>query len=273
MRGLLDTMTRGAEVPFVDFGRSYLIGNGSSTADSPEPIEQNDVRLQVESLVRLYDAGTGVPRTIYQCAACKAENTFDATGPGDLFKRPNYDFLPAASGSELLIFRRGLLAADSGYRSYYPYMPAFGDLREHIVAARGVERLTDFRAVAQASSAGTPIIGRTVLADSGTGLRAELEYPIKTINIRYRPDVYQFDTGPVLFPDLGVRREVWADYLSLAFLAYETRTDGYADFVIESPVPVGSGPGAPRVMHYDRHEHRPATNTIWQVTGSGSGAR
>ena len=266
-------VTSGAEVPFVDFGRSYLIGNGSSTAPSPEPVEQNDVRLQVESLVRLYDAGTGVPRTIYQCAACKAENTFDATGPGDLFKRPSYDFLPVACGSELLIFRRGLLAVESGYRSYYRYMPAFGDLRAQIVAARGVERLTGFRAVAQASSAGRPIIGRTVLADSGTGLRAELEYPIKTINVRYRPDVYQFDTGPVLFPDLGVRREVWADYLSLAFLAYETRTDGYADFVIESAVPVGPEPGAPRVMHYDRHEYRPATNTIWQVTGSGSGAR
>ena len=266
-------MTSGAEVPFVDFGRSYLIGNGSSTAASPEPIAQDDVRLQVESLVRLYDADASVTRTIYQCAACKAENTFDAAGPGDLFKRPNYDFLPAASGNELLIFRRGLLAADGGYRSYYPYMPAFGDLRAHIVAARGVERLTDFRSVAEASSAGRPIIGRTVLADSGTGLSAELEYPVKTINIRYRPDVYQFDTGPVLFPDLGVRREIWADYLSLAFLAYETRTEGYADFVIESAVPVGPEPGAPRVMHYDRHEHRPATNTIWQVTGSGSGAR
>ena len=141
------------------------------------------------------------------------------------------------------------------------------------MAAKGVERLIDFRAVAEASSAGTPIIGRTVLADSGTRLRAELEYPIKTINIRYRPDVYQFDTGPVLFPDLSVHREVWADYLSLAFLAYETRTDGHADFVIESPVPVGPDPGAPRVMHYDRHEHRPAVNTIWQVTGTESGAR
>ena len=175
-------MTSGAEVPFVDFGRSYLIGNGSSTAPSPEPVEQNDVRLQVESLVRLYDADASLTRTIYQCAACKAENTFDATGPGDLFKRPNYDFLPAACGSELLIFRRGLLAAESGYRSYYPYMPAFGDLRAHVGPARGVERLTDFRAVAEASSAGRPIIGRTVLSDSGTGLCAELEYPIKTIS-------------------------------------------------------------------------------------------
>lgn len=265
-------MSSDADVTFVDFGRSYLIGNGSSTADSPEPIEQNDVRLQVESLVRLYDPEAGLTRTIYQCAACKAENTFDATGPGDLFKRPNYEFLPAACGSELLIFRRGVVATD-GYRRYYPHMPAFGDLRAHIVAAQGVERLADFRAVAEASSAGVPIIGRTVLADSGTGLRAELEYPVKTINIRYRPDVYQFDTGPVLFPDLGVRREIWADYLSLAFLAYETRTEDYADFVIESPVPAGSDPGAARVMHYDRHEHRPATNTIWQVTGAGSGAR
>jgi hypothetical protein len=266
-------MTSGVELPFVDFGRSYLIGNGSSTAGSPEPVEQNDVRLQVESLVRLYDGDTSLTRTIYQCAACKAENTFDATGPGNLFKRPNYDFLPAACGSELLIFRRGLLAGDGGYRRHYPYLPAFGDLRAHIVAAKGVERLIDFRAVAAASSAGTPIIGRTVLADSGTRLRAELEYPIKTINIRYRPDVYQFDTGPVLFPDLSVHREVWADYLSLAFLAYETRTDGHADFVIESPVAVGPDPGAPRVMHYDRHEHRPAINTIWQVTGSGAGPR
>ena len=163
------------------------------------------------------------------------------------------------------------MLAAVGYRRHYLYLSPFGDLRAHIVAAPGVERLIDFRAVAKASSAGTPIIGRTVLADSGTGLRAELEYPIKTINIRYRPDVYQFDTGPVLFPDLGVRREVWADYLSLAFLAYETRTDGYADFVIESAVPVG-----PRTRRAAGHALRPARaspGNQHDLAGRGLGIR
>lgn len=253
---------------FVDFGCSYLIGNGSSTASSSEPVEQNDLRLQVESLVRLYDERNGTSRTVYQCAACKAENTFNATGPGDLFKQPNYDFLPVACGSEMLVFRRGLVTNDTGYRRYYSRMPAFGELRAHIVPARGVEQLVDFTAVAKASSAGLPIIGRTTLVDSGTGLRAEVEYPIKTINIRYRPDLYQFDTGPVLFPDLSRRRKLWADYLSLAFIAYETRTAEYADFVIEGPVSLGSSPNTLRIMHFDRHEHRAATNAIWKVTAT-----
>ena len=84
-------MTGGAESPFVDFGRSYFIGYGSDTADSPEQVEQNDVRLD--------DWDSGLTRITCRCAACKAETTFDATGPGDLFKRLNYDFLLAAAAA------------------------------------------------------------------------------------------------------------------------------------------------------------------------------
>ena len=250
---------------FIDFGRSYIIGNGSSTAPSSEPVAQNDVRLQIESLVRLYDDLEGTTRVIYQCASCKGENTFDAAGPGDLFKRPSYDFLPVFCANEALIFRRGLLASETGYRNYYTNMPAFGDLTSKIVPVQRVQQLVGFAAVAEATAAGIPMIGKTILANSETQLRAELEYPLKTINIRYQPDVYQFDTGPLLFADITERRQLWADYFSLAFIAYETRTEEYADFVIEAPKTVGSSPNMPLVMHYDQHEHRPATNTIWQT--------
>ena len=250
----------------VDFGRSFLVSTGSSTATDPA-LPQNDVRLQVESVLTLVDERNKTSWTIHQCASCKAENTFDAAGPGDLFKRPNYDYLPIVCGNELLVLRRGLLAAAAGYRSFYREPPTFGSFDSALVMGTATA-LRDFAAVEVASRCGAPLVGRSVLADPGTGLRAELEYPIKTLNVRFAPDVYQVDTGPVLFPDLSQHCVGWADYLHLAFLAYETRTAGHADFILEVATPVSAAAGAPRVLHYSRHLTRPAVNSLWQLTGS-----
>ena len=107
-----------------------------------------------------------------------------------------------------------------------------------------------------------------MLAAPEAGLRAELEYPIKTLNVRFTPDVYQVDTGPVLFPDLSRRCACWADYVHLAFVAYETRTADHADFILEVATPVSAAAAAPRVLHFTRHLSRPAVNSLWRLASS-----
>ena len=255
----------------VDFGRSFLVSTGSSGAGDPAQ-PQNDVRFQVESVLTLTDERAGSAWTIYQCASCKAENTFDAAGPGDLFKRPNYDYLPIVCGAEMLVLRRGVLAEATRYRSCYREPPTFGRfgrlIRDNVVVAVGAVALPDFKAVAAASRSGAPLVGRSLLTAPEAGLRAELEYPIKTLNVRFTPDVYQVDTGPVLFPDLDVRRARWADYLHLAFVAYETRTAGHADFILEVETPLNAAAVAPRVLHFSRHLSRPAVNSLWRLAPS-----
>ena len=119
----------------VDFGRSFLVSTGSSRAADPEQ-PQNDVRFQVESVLTLTDERQGATWTIHQCASCKAENTFDAAGPGDLFKRPNYDYLPIVCGEEMLVLRRGLLAEAARYRSFYREPSTFGRFDSAVVPAR-----------------------------------------------------------------------------------------------------------------------------------------
>ena len=222
------------------------------------------MRFQVESVLSLRDERAGSIWTIYQCPSCKAENTFDAAGPGDLFKRPNYDYLPIVCGAEMLVLRRGLLSAATRYRSCYRESPTFGSFNSAVVTAAAAP-LPDFAAVEAASRSGAPLVGRSVLAAPDTGLSAELEYPIKTLNVRFAPDVYQVDTGPVPFPDLSERRARWADYLHLAFLAYETRTTDHADFILEVAAPVSAAADAPRVLHYARHLARPAVNSLWRL--------
>jgi hypothetical protein len=252
----------------IDFGRSFLCsdgGGGASTAGMP----RDEVRLYVESALTLIDERENTTRVIYQCAACKAENTFDAKGPGDLFKQPNYDFLPALCGDEILIFRRGAFVeavSKMSYTTFEARNPSFGSFTQHVREVEDIQRLDSFEAIAEATLAGHSMVGKTTISDAQTDLRAEIQYPIKSMNILHDPNTFQVDTGPVLYPDLSRRCESWGTQVSLAFVAYETKTDDHADFILEVPVPVHKdGVEVCRVMHYAKTLTCSAVNTLWRV--------
>lgn len=252
----------------IDFGRSFLCsdgGGGKPTAGMP----RDEVRLWVESALTLVDEREGTARVIYQCGACKAENTFDAKGPGDLFKQPNYDFIPALHGDEILIFRRGAFVDEVHkvpYTTFEARNPSFGSFTAHVREREDVQRLDGFEEIAEATLQGHPMVGKTSISDSTTGLRALIQYPIKSMNIRHDPNIFQIDTGPVLYPDLSRRCESWGEQVSLAFVAYETRTRDHADFILEVPVPVQKeGTEVCRVMHYARTVSCSAVNTLWRI--------
>jgi hypothetical protein len=120
--------------------------------------------------------------------------------------------------------------------------------------------------VRKATHAGWPLVAQTEIRNAETGLRAIIEYPVKTMNIHDGKDLYQVDTGPIAFPDLSQRRERLADGISLAFVAFNT--PGFADFVIEDVTPIREGGReVTRVRHYSRIVSLPAVNRLFGIRG------
>ena len=230
----------------LDYSRSFLIGTA----------EWNKVRFWVESRVRIVDGEKS--EEFIQCGSCKSEDTFAETG---LFYPDNYDFLPVFGSAFGLLFRRKA-GLNPDYRSRVPAGELWGGMKHHLVNARHCDRLLINKEVREATYAYMPLVAQTEIWDDTTGLRAVIEYPVKTINTRREGDMFQVDTGPVVFPDLAQRHESLIDGIHLAFIAYN-RWDG-ADFVIEAPTP-GSKGGLDQVHHYSRRVSLEAKHRIFAV--------
>ncbi len=251
----------------IDFGRSFICGDGSSSSaiGSPDEALGDDVRFWVESILRIHDDRQGTSRTFLQCGACKAENTFDAKEPGDLFKQPNYDYLPVLHEQEILVFRRGAFANDQPYKSLSRTRTPFGTFSYHLVPTEHAVELDSFDAIAQATGDALPLIARCSMTDATSGLRAEVEFPVKTMNIRHNPDQYQVDTGPVVYPDLSQRFDDWAQQVSLAYVAFNAVD--FVDFILEVPLPlVADGRQVAQIMHYAEAKTCVSTNRLWALT-------
>ncbi|MBM3765847.1 MAG: hypothetical protein FJW32_10690 [Acidobacteria bacterium] len=225
----------------IDYGRSFLQGKWA----------ENRVRFWVESRTRIIG-----PEVIdyYQCASCKSENTF---APKELFHKENYDFLPVFGPEDGVIFRRKAWL-NSDYRQVRKSAEMWEGQTYKLVKPRGARLLRSNREIREATHAGVPIVAQTELADPSTGLRAIIEFPVKTMNIHDTRDLYQVDSGPVVFPDLSRRYPRPAESLRLAFVAFNA--PGFADFVIEAPTPIPEGA---RVHHYSKLESFPAVNRLF----------
>jgi len=229
----------------VDYGRSFLSGVA----------EFNRVRFWIESRTRIVDERTGGHEDYFQCGACKSEDTFARQ---NLFLPDNYDFTPIFGPRHGVIFRRKATAT-ANYREVRPAGGMWGGQKFTLREARTTE-LRTVAEIRRATHAGLPIIARTEIANADSGLRAILEFPVKTMNIHDPKNLYQVDTGPVAFPDLTRRRDNAAESLSLAFVAFNA--PDFADFVIETET-VLPGAESARVMHYSRILSLPAVNRLY----------
>lgn len=233
----------------LDYGRSFLIGRGSS----------NEVRFWIESRTRVIDEIEGRSEDFFQTASCKSENTFQER---DLFKRDNYDYLPIFSARYGLIFRRHAKLSDR-YRETRPYARMFGGYDLHLVEGDRIRELPSNAAIREVTYRFAPLVSQTEIRSENTGLRALIECPVKTMNTRREGDLYQVDTGPIAFPDLLKRRERLVDCLSLAFVAFNA--PHFADFVIEAPTPVDPENPDLKVHHYSKIVSLPARNRLFAV--------
>ena len=231
-------------LPPLDYGRSFLQGKWAD----------NRVRFWIESRTRLLRPDNPQPIDYYQCASCKSENTF---APKDLFHKENYDFLPIFGPEDGVIFRRKAWL-NTDYRQVRKSAEMWEGQTYKLIRPRKVRLLRSNREIREATHAGIPLVAQTEIADAKTGLRAIIEYPVKTMNIHDTRDLYQVDSGPVAFPDLTKPDPRPAESLHLAFVAFNAPAS--ADFVIESPTPI---PGDVRIHHYSRLESLPAVNRLY----------
>ena len=175
----------------LDYGLSFIC--------NPSPA--NSVRFWIESRTRITDPKRGTTTDYYQCASCKSEHTFAAK---DLLHDDNYDFLPILGGEDLLIFRRHARLTPT-YRQLYKAVDVWGAPIFKPREAETVVVLDTWEKIEGATAAGVPIVTQTQIADEGTGLKATIECPTKTMNISIENRIYQVDTGPIALPDLRTR--------------------------------------------------------------------
>lgn len=230
----------------LDYGRSFICGTASFNA----------VRFWVESRTTISDAASGDSVDYYQCGSCKSENTF---AERDLFHADNYDFLPILGQGEWLIFRRPARISED-YKRIQKVEEVWGppDLKLKFAPAR---ELSTWEAIRDATAAGLPLVTRTELENTETGLKAIIECPTKTMNVSLDNRQYQVDTGPVAFPDLTQRYDPAIDCLSLAFVAFNA--PHFADFVVEQPTPLLDGDvEVGSLYHYSAPFSLPARNSV-----------
>ena len=233
----------------LDYSKTYLLGT------NPE----NEVRFWVESRTRVIDTRRGKIEDFIQCASCKSEDTF---ADQNLFLRDNYDFLPIFGPEYGLIFRRKAWL-NPNYRSCLKTTDMFGGPTKHLQEHASYKNLITAEEIIRFTHEFHPVVAQTEIHNDETELRAIIEYPVKTLNIRKSDDVYQIDTGPVAFPDIGKRYERLVDSISLAFVAFNAAH--FADFIVEESTPIDNNQDTveTHVYHYSRRISLAASNSLY----------
>jgi hypothetical protein len=239
----------GEEVDLLDYGRSFVCNTAKFNA----------VRMWIESRTIVFDDQARTRSEYYQCGSCKSENTFHERG---LFQKVNYDFLPIFGAGNALVFRR-YAEVNARYRQIRPYAGFWGEPNFRLKRPVAARPLVTWEEIRDATAEGTPLVARTEIADPKSGLRAILEYPVKTMNVDLNHRKYQVDTGPVALPDLAKRYQPQIESLSLAYVAFNV--PGFADFVIEQPMRVPAGREAAEVYHYSGLRSVAAKNRVWAI--------
>ena len=252
----------------IDFSRSFLTfridakKRPPQTASHKPPYSLNNCRIRIECRLQVTEKTSSQMSTCVLGASCKTERVGVAR---DIWTVPNADFAPVFSATEFMHIKTYARAGE-GVELYPPgrgrqserqsglIADAFDDVRIDIVERDGAPLVTAAEIV-QATLNNTVLIAKTTLeSDRYT---AVLEYPVKTMNANERDDIYQTDTGPILFPDLTCDRDELLPRLQLAYAAFNC--PAWIEFLIRDPVPVAEDID---VYHYSRSVRCDARNEI-----------
>ncbi|MEO2030754.1 MAG: hypothetical protein ABGZ35_01580 [Planctomycetaceae bacterium] len=252
----------------IDFSRSFLTfridteKRPPQTASHKPPFSLNNCRIQIECRLRVTDRFSSQTQTCVLGASCKTERVGVTR---DIWTVPNADFAPVFSDTEFMHIKTYARAGE-GVELYPPgsgsqserqsgsIADAFDDVRIDIAECRG-ESLATSAEIVHATLSNTVLVAKTTIeSDHYT---AVLEYPVRTMNANERDDIYQTDTGPVLFPDLTCEPDEILPRLQFAYAAFNCPE--WIEFLVRVPVPVADGID---VYHYSRSVRCDARNEI-----------
>lgn len=248
-----------------DFYRSYVSwGVEPNLADDRKPGHVkigNEVRILIDARCTIANAATGVEETYVLAAPCRTEWMYRDT---ELIQNP--------SGEHRLIFGEGrqLFVGKGMHESLRPHGSSTSTdsktFLTFMITESDAELLATEAAIVEESANGIrPIVARTEIVNTERGLRATLEYPIRTMNYNREHTRFQVDTGPLIFPDLAAEAEHPIDTLKLAHAVFNTFD--YVEFVCKQPTPVEiDGQTVAAVYHYSDFRQASAKTTFFAAT-------
>lgn len=255
-----------------NLSRSYLTfridfeKKDAVTVSHPPPYSLNNARIQLESRCQIYDRQEEKEYDYLLGASCKTERV---CVENDIWLDPNADFCPVLSQDEFLDLKSW--ARIGGGPLYHP--PSLGRQRERTVhaVADAFDRVDFHLEMVEAEPIHSPqeIVEATLANDLLSGrveftaqnrYEVTIDFPIKTMNANERDQVYQTDTGPILFPDFSRPFDRLVETFWLAYVAYNR--SAYAEFIVQQPTTIA---GDIAVNHYSRPVQLNTRNTTFRL--------
>ncbi len=250
---------------FTDFGASFLTfridtdKKPPATASHQPPHSLNNARIQLECCCEVTEKATGWSDKFILGASCKTERVGVDT---DIWTKPNADFAPIFSASGFMNLKTYARAGEDV--DLYP--PGSGKqtdrqtgLNQEVfdsatidIVERPGEILRSVKEIVAATLANAPLMARTTIESDRYVVI--IEYPVKTMNANERDDIFQTDTGPVLYPNLNAKPQDMLSQFELAFSAFNSFD--WVEFLIRCRTRIAEDVD---VYHYSqsvRHESR-----------------
>lgn len=258
----------------IDFSRSFLtfridtLKKPPQTVSHQPPYSLNNARIQLDCVCDIIEIASGNRQRFVLGVNCKTERV---GVPQDIWLTPNADFIPVVSQDQFLNIKTYAWIGQEAGVTLYGHnrqqpdrqtgscRDAFDSLKIHVAEIPG-ELLATSQAIIEATYQHQPLSALT--AWSTERYQVALHYPIKTINVNERDQVYQTDTGPVLWPDLERAPAELIAGLNLAFTAFNG--PDWLEAIVRVPT---ASPGGMQVYHYSQSVRlEPVRNRIYRVS-------
>jgi hypothetical protein len=220
----------------------------------------NSARILIDARCTIFDDANGTSLETYLIAPCRTEWMYRET-----------ELIQIPSGEYRVIFSQDRQVAvgkhieETAPRAGSISTSAFNSLEFAVRSVPAVALESD-QAVVDATQRLVPIVGTTEIVNAERGLRALLEFPIRTMNIHPERVRFQVDNGPLIFPDFTLEPEHLIDHCKLAHTVYNTFD--YAEFICKQPTPlVKNGAEVATVFHYSDVHRLQVTNRLYAFEG------
>ena len=211
-----------------DFANSYL--RWVSRGD-----RGNRVRINLDARCRWVDKATGETEDFVLICRCQGEAMYVEQ---DLILDPPYNFWGVFSETQSHIIRTFADAAAQG-DTVEDHASRFDSVTIDIATFGNAVELTTSAEIIEATLGAEPLIARTEIESLDGQIHATMEYPVTTMNVAPERELWQVDTGPVLFPDFEREVEQRIEKLVPGFIVYNTAT--YAELALYTDVQLAGG--------------------------------
>ena len=192
--------TKGRTVETTDFNNSYMTWSAEHNfADTRKPGHMpwgNAARILIDARCTLIDSDGKLADELYLVAPCRTEWMYRET---EMIQNPSGEYRAIFSEPHRLQLGVGKHIEEVNARGPAGSTDVFKWIKFDVTSKPSTRLDTD-QDVVDATTRNVPIVAKTSFEVNG--IKAVLEYPIRTMNYHDERTRFQVDTGPLIFPDL-----------------------------------------------------------------------